>query len=103
MDQQSTTANPANGASTGHELFVLTDEQILEIEPQEEVASEEWRVAGGIRPAGISSEARTSSLGAPLAPRKTPSSPEGRQATQFKGGSSAPSRPRDAGETQSSR
>ncbi len=36
-----------NGESTLHELFALTDEQILEIEPeaQEEVASGELRVA----------------------------------------------------------
>src|SRR5690242_12700358 len=34
MDQQAATASPANGASTTHDLFVLTDEQILEIEPE---------------------------------------------------------------------
>ncbi len=34
MDQQNTASSPTNGASTGHELFVLTDEQILEIEPE---------------------------------------------------------------------
>jgi hypothetical protein len=34
MDHQITTAGPANGASTPHELLVLTDEQILEIEPE---------------------------------------------------------------------
>ena len=40
-------ASPANGASTLQDLFGLTDEQILEIEPdgQGEVASDEWRVA----------------------------------------------------------
>lgn len=37
MDQQSTTASPANGASSAHDLFVLTDEQILEIEPEGDV------------------------------------------------------------------
>lgn len=35
MNQQSTTASPTNGASTAHDLFVLTDEQILEIEPEQ--------------------------------------------------------------------
>ncbi|HET8923821.1 MAG TPA: hypothetical protein VFN26_12605 [Candidatus Acidoferrum sp.] len=34
MDHQITTAGPANGASAPHELFALTDEQILEIEPE---------------------------------------------------------------------
>ncbi|HEV2195048.1 MAG TPA: hypothetical protein VGR55_05680 [Candidatus Acidoferrum sp.] len=34
MNQQSTTASPANGAATAQDLFVLTDEQILEIEPE---------------------------------------------------------------------
>src|SRR5262249_13869149 len=35
MEQQSTATIPANGATTPHDLFVLTDEQILEIEPEE--------------------------------------------------------------------
>jgi hypothetical protein len=34
MNQQSTTTSPVNGASSAHELFALTDEQILEIEPE---------------------------------------------------------------------
>ena len=34
MNQQTTTASPTNGATTAHDLFVLTDEQILEIEPE---------------------------------------------------------------------
>jgi hypothetical protein len=34
MDQQNTAMSPANGESTAHELFALTDEQILEIEPE---------------------------------------------------------------------
>ncbi len=37
MDQQSTATSPSKGASTPHDLFVLTDEQILEIEPEGEV------------------------------------------------------------------
>src|SRR5215470_12494256 len=45
MNQQNVATNPVNGASAAHELFALTDEQILEIEPQEAVASDEWRVA----------------------------------------------------------
>ncbi|PYU11287.1 MAG: hypothetical protein DMG37_17350, partial [Acidobacteria bacterium] len=39
MEQQSTIANPGNGASTPHDLFLLTDEQILEIEPENEAAA----------------------------------------------------------------
>src|SRR5207245_6449238 len=38
MEQQAVTASPANGASTTHDLFVLTDEQILEIEPEQEAS-----------------------------------------------------------------
>lgn len=45
MNQQSTATRPANGASTAHELFALTDEQILEIEPEGEI-----NVAPGIGP-----------------------------------------------------
>ena len=35
MTTQATTATPANGATAAHELFALTDEQILEIDPVE--------------------------------------------------------------------
>ncbi len=48
MDQvETTSATKANGESALRELFALTDEQILGIEPQEEVASGESRVASG--------------------------------------------------------
>jgi len=47
MNQQSTATTPANGESGLHDLFALTDEQILEIEPQEEVASGESQVTSG--------------------------------------------------------
>jgi len=33
MNQQSTATGPVNGATSAHDLFALTDEQILEIEP----------------------------------------------------------------------
>src|SRR5438045_1713425 len=39
MDQQDATTTPVNGASTARDLFVLTDEQILEIEPENEAAA----------------------------------------------------------------
>lgn len=58
MDQQGTTASPANGATTAHDLFALTDEQILEFEP-------EVNVAPGFSPA--SSPTRASSSSAPAA------------------------------------
>lgn len=65
MDQQSTTAIPANGASTPHDLFVLTDEQILEIEPEAEV-----NVAPpGARPDGVGRAASS-----PTQPHGAPSS-----------------------------
>lgn len=39
MTPEATRANSMNGATPAHELFALTDEQILEIEPQAKVAS----------------------------------------------------------------
>ena len=39
MDQQDATTTPVNGASTARDLFLLTDEQILEIEPENEAAA----------------------------------------------------------------
>ena len=60
MDQQGTTASPANGATTAHDLFVLTDEQILEIKPEGQV-----NVAPGFSPA--SSPTRASGNSAPAA------------------------------------
>jgi hypothetical protein len=38
-------SSATNGQSLVHDLFALTDEQILEIEPETEVASSGWRVA----------------------------------------------------------
>ncbi len=59
MDPLATTsATKTNGESRAHELFALTDEQILEIEPQAEVPSGEWGVASEKNSAVISSEAR---------------------------------------------
>lgn len=60
MDQQSTTGSTTNGATAAHDLFVLTDEQILEIEPEGEV-----NVAPGFSPASSPTRASGSSaLGA---------------------------------------
>jgi len=39
MNHVTTTTAPANGASTAQELFALTDEQILEIEPVDDAAA----------------------------------------------------------------
>ncbi len=49
MDQQGTTTSSVNGASTAREIFALTDEQILEIEPETqdaEVSSAHVTAAG---------------------------------------------------------
>jgi len=43
MNQQTTAATAANAASSIQDLFALSDEQILEIEPQKEVAPSESR------------------------------------------------------------
>jgi len=77
--------NPQNDAGTnGHSavgdvLYAMSDEQILEMEPAEEAASDEWRVAGsavaqGDGPAGVAvpgeGNARAENA-AGLAPRAT--------------------------------
>jgi hypothetical protein len=56
-------AIPTNGHSTAHDLFVLTDEQILEIEPENEPATASSQrsavpVASASLPAGSSTAAR---------------------------------------------
>jgi hypothetical protein len=51
MTEPNASPTGTNGASTLHDLFALTDEQILEIEPEAEVASGEWRVASQNLPA----------------------------------------------------
>ena len=84
MDQQIPTASPTNGASTPRDLFVLTDEQILEIGP--EVASH------GSVPPVISSEARNPS-----------SSDTADPAAQSQRDSSSPPAPRNDGVAESSR
>lgn len=45
MNQQNVTDGSANEASSAHELFVLTDEQILEIEPQGTATKDEESAA----------------------------------------------------------
>src|SRR5438477_12026851 len=55
MNQQSTTTSPVNGASAPHELFALTDEQILEIEPEVQdatVSRGPWPVPREEKPGG---------------------------------------------------
>jgi hypothetical protein len=77
MNQQIT--GPANGATTAHELFALTDEQILEIEPEAEPP--------GLAHSVISSEARNLSSAsvtsqAPQAQRDSSSAPRNDSAVQ---------------------
>ncbi len=96
-------ASPANGQSTLHDLFALTDEQILEIEPEAQeaaVARDPWPLireenahkqaqARRATPAVISSEARNLS------------SPDtGDAAVTSKRDSSSPSAPRNDGAEQ---
>jgi cell division protein ZapA len=54
MNQQTTSTTGANGQSTPHEIFALTDEQILEIEPEAQDVSVRDDVAQGDSPAGVS-------------------------------------------------
>jgi len=49
MEQVSSIA----GSSVPQEVFALTDEQILEMEPQAEVASDEWRVTSALKEAQL--------------------------------------------------
>src|SRR6184192_2337050 len=55
MDLVTTNATKANGASAPHELFALTDEQILEIEPEAQdatVSRGPWPVPREEKPGG---------------------------------------------------
>jgi hypothetical protein len=54
MNQQTTSTTGANGQSTPHDIFALTDEQILEIEPEAQDVSVRDDVAQGDSPAGVS-------------------------------------------------
>jgi hypothetical protein len=54
MNQQTTSTTGANGHSTSHDIFVLTDEQILEIEPEAQDVTVGENVAQGDSPAGVS-------------------------------------------------
>lgn len=74
-------ASPSNGGSAAHDLFALSDEQILEIEP-----GGEGPVAQGGRPAGVSADVENA---AGLAPRATQESPEGAALARNDGGTGA--------------
>ncbi len=54
MNQQTTFTTGANGHSTPHDIFVLTDEQILEIEPEAQDITVSGDIAQGDSPAGVS-------------------------------------------------
>ncbi len=81
--------SPANGHAAMHDLFALTDEQILEIEPEAEASSSQ---PNGTASAVISSEARNPS-----------SSDTVDEAARSKRDSSSPSAPRNDGAQGSSR
>ncbi len=83
MNQQIASTTAGNGESTPHDLFALTDEQILEIEPE---AQDLRPQPNGTASAVISSEARYLS-----------SSPATDQVAQSQRDSSSPSAPRNDG------
>ncbi|MGB6597554.1 MAG: hypothetical protein WBE70_10565 [Candidatus Acidiferrum sp.] len=60
MNQQATPASSANGHTPPHDLFILSDEQILEIEPEAQEVSVREDVAQGDVPAGVSRNAQES-------------------------------------------
>src|SRR5262249_23722858 len=93
MNQQSFAVNPVNGTASPHELFALTDEQILDIEPEALNATE------GIAPSVISSEARTSHLDADSASRNLSSmdTPDATDKSKRDSSSRLPAAPRNDG------
>src|SRR2546428_783746 len=89
MNQQTTSTTGSNGESSLHDLFALTDEQILEIEPEGEALPSQ---PNGTASAVISGEARNPS-----------SSETADEAARSKRDSSSPSAPRNDGAEASSR
>src|SRR5436309_11707180 len=89
MNQQTTSTTGSNGESSLHDLFALTDEQILEIEPEGEALPSQ---PNGTASAVISGEARNPS-----------SSETADEAARSKSDSSSPSAPRNDGAEASSR
>lgn len=89
----------ANGASTAHELFALTDEQILEIEPEGEVS-----VAPGFSPASSPTRASGSSAPADVIPseaRDRGNTFESSESKSSRHDSSSPEAPRNDSQEQS--
>ena len=74
----STTPTTLIGDSSARELFALSDEQILEIEPQAEVASDELRVASQQHPAAPENAVQGTSSARATRPESAPTSPEAR-------------------------
>ena len=62
MNQQTAQTSSANGHSSPHDIFVLSDEQILEIEPEAQDVTVREDVAQGDRPAGALNGANESGL-----------------------------------------
>ncbi len=88
-----TNSTGSNGESTLHDLFVLTDEQILEIEPQVEPRGLAPAVISSPGGAGVNSAIEDSGP----AGRNLSSSDMAGEATQSKRDSSSPSAPRNDG------
>ncbi len=63
MNQQTISTTGTNGHSTPHDIFVLTDEQILEIEPEAQDVTVSENVAQGDSPAVVSPAADAAAKG----------------------------------------
>jgi hypothetical protein len=77
MNQQPAQTSGANGHSSPHDIFALSDEQILEIEPEAQDVTVRENIAPGHSPASVSSGTNES---------RTANETESRSANQAEGG-----------------
>jgi|SRR5579864_5179801 len=91
MNEQTTSTTGANEQSTTHDIFVLTDEQILEIEPKAQDVTVSENVAQGDSPARVSSSAAEHDSRGTNRPEPTNANQAQSQAAQA--GSSVPFEP----------
>src|SRR5580658_7054414 len=77
MNQQPAPTSGANGHSSPHDIFALSDEQILEIEPEAQDVTVRENIAPGHSPASVSSGTNES---------RTANETESRSANQAEGG-----------------
>src|SRR5437016_14462931 len=69
MQSQSGVASSGNGASTPHDLFALTDEQILEIEPEAQDVELSSAEPQAPRPASLQVAPASLPAGSSMAPQ----------------------------------